>query len=270
MQLFSSWTGSDFLMFYITLLALCGAFASWIPHHLRKAGRRSMPDDLESIAFLAGGRDRLADSLLTDLHVRGALFAAESGQLVADVSTSELPESHAARELLAQSGPFTLADARKVIDSHTRRVTRRLQRAGLILRPEEQGRLRWLSITPFAALFMLGLSRQRAGSAVGEATEYLVALMALTVALAIIRYIKNDPRTASGIAAVKELQDKHDHAAPSPRAEDAALKVALFGTDVLVGTPWEPVHALRRKDVGSSGGGADASDAADGGGGCGD
>jgi hypothetical protein len=43
------------------------------------------------------------------------------------------------------------------------------------------------------------------------------------------------------------------------------MAVALFGTGVLVGTPWEPVHALKQKD--GDGGGADGS--SDGGSGCG-
>ena len=49
MELFSSWTGSDFLMFYIALLGLCTFAAWWMPAHLRSGGRRGESADAESL-----------------------------------------------------------------------------------------------------------------------------------------------------------------------------------------------------------------------------
>ena len=40
MQLFSSWTGGDFLLFYMALLGLAVFAAWWMPAHLRGAARR--------------------------------------------------------------------------------------------------------------------------------------------------------------------------------------------------------------------------------------
>jgi len=263
MELFSSWTGSDFLLFYITLLGVSAIAAWWIPANLRRSGRRGTVDDLESVALLAGGRARFTDSVLAELFVRGGLIEGGKGKLhILDRAASMAPASQA---LLAIDAPVTLNDARSALTVHAARAASRLQRAGLLLRPEEHTRLRLLSVTPFAALFLLGLYRQRAGSALGEPTEFLVGLLALTFVLAIIRFARSDPRTCAGISALRDLRAQNVRFARAPRAEEAAMAVALFGTGVLVGTPWEPVHAMRQKD--GDGGGADGS--SDGGSGCG-
>lgn len=268
MELFSSWTGSDFLLFYAGLLGFACVAAWWIPVRLRAPGRHGAIDDLESVAVLAGGPDRLAESVLADLYVRGALNVQGKGQLA--VADGGVGGSPAAKALLALDPPLTTHAARKALVVHAERVAARLQRAGLLLRPEEHTRLRWLSITPFAALLLLGLYRQRAGDAIGEPTGFLVVLLAATVLCAIIRFVKSDPRTQAGIAAARQLQDRSIRTARAPRPEEAAMAVALFGTAVLVGTPWEPVHAMRQQGSGDGGSTEGSSDGgSDGGSGCG-
>ena len=185
MELFSSWTGSDFLLFYTVLLALGAVAAWWIPAHLRGSGRSADALDSEDIAVLVGGCERFADSLLADLYVRGGLAPGEAGTLV--VADPRLPTSPAGRALLAADAPLSLKEARAVLDVHAGRLAARLQRGGLLLRSAEVASLRWLSVAPFAAVFMIGFYRERAGSALGEATEFLVGLLVLTIVLAIIR-----------------------------------------------------------------------------------
>ena len=262
MELFSSWTGSDFLLFYSVMLVFASALAWRLPTILREAGRRGGAHDLESVAVLAGGRRRLADSLLADLYVRGALVEADKGKL--RIAARDCPVTPAAQALLATDAPLTLAEARRTVAVHAERVAARLCRAGLLLRPEEHTRLRLIAILPFVMLFLLGLYRQRAGSALGEPTGFLIALLVLTVVLAVMRYATCDPRTAAGAAAVRELKQRNDRFTRAPRPDEAAMAVALFGTGVLVGTPWEPVHALRQREGDSGGDGG-----SDGGSGCG-
>jgi uncharacterized protein (TIGR04222 family) len=264
MELFSSWTGSDFLLFYAGLLGFACVAGWWIPARLRAPGRHGVADDLESVAVLVGGCERLADSVLADLYTRGALIAQGEGQLA--VAHRDVAGSPAAKALLMADPPLTRQAAREALTVHADRIAARLQRAGLLLRPEEHMRLRWLSITPFAALLLLGLYRQRAGDAVGEPTGFLVILLAVTVFCAIIRFARSDPRTLAGIAAVRQLQNRGMRTARAPRAEEAAMAVALFGTAVLVGTPWEPVHAMRQQ---GSGDGSSSDTGSDGGSGCG-
>jgi len=269
MQLFSSWTGSDFLIFYSALLA-AGTFAAWwIPAQLRETGRRGESLDAEGAALLSGGRDRFADAVLADLFVRGALEPAGSDRL--SVVRRDVACGAAGKALLAEGGQMTRIEARRVIDLHAERIAARLQRSGLLMWPEQQTRLRWLSVMPFGVLLVIGLYRQRAGSALGEPTGYLVILMVLTAMLALIRFLWTDPRTWSGIMAVNDLRRTSSRIARAPTPEEAPLAVALFGTGVLVGTPWEPVHAIRQRasDGGDSGSGSGGDSGGDGGSGCG-
>lgn len=266
MELFSSWTGSDFLLFYAGLLGAASLAAWRIPANLRAPGRHAHLDDVECIAILSGGRARMADSVLTDLYVRGALADGEKGRLT--FCNIRLATTPAGKALLDVDAPLTLDLARRALAIHAERIAARLQRSRLLLRPEECTRLRWLSITPFAALLMLGLYRQRAGHAVGEPTGFLVIMMVVTLIFAIIRFFRYDPRTLAGIDAVRRQRDIGSRLARAPRPEEAAMAVALFGTVVLVGTPWEPVHAMRQQS--GEGGGADGgSGDSDGGSGCG-
>ncbi len=263
MQLFSSWTGSDFLIFYSGLLIAGCLAAWWIPSQLRVTGRRGESLDAESVALLAGGRIRFADAVLAQLFVRGALEPSGKDRLA--VVRRDVETGGAGKALLVAEGPVTRTEARRMIDHHAERISARLQRSGLLMWPEQHTRMRWLSITPFAALLLLGLYRQRAGSALDEPTGFLVIMLVLTAVLAIVRFVWSDPRTTAGIAALSDLRQQSSRLARAPRPDEVPLAVALFGTGVVVGTPWEPVHALRQRN--GDGVGADGS--SDGGSGCG-
>lgn len=268
MELFSSWTGSDFLLFYSALLVFSGVAAWLMPGWLREPGRRgTIDDDFESVAVLAGGRARLTNSLLAELYVQGGLAEGPKRKLaIADRSAAVSP---AARTLLEADAPLSHAEAKRALGGHAERVAARLRRAGLLMRASEHTRLRWLSITPFAASFLIGLYRQRAGAALGEPTGLLVLLLVLTAIAAVTRFATIDPRTVAGLAAIRDLRAKNDRFARAPRPEEAAMAVALFGTAVLVGTPWEPVHALRRPEGDAGSGGDTSGGDSDGGSGCG-
>lgn len=268
MQLFSSWAGGDFLAFYMVLLAFSSIASWWIPGNLRSAGRSGSPDEAEDIALLAGGAARHTDSVIADLYARGGLVRADAKRL--QPTAASIDASPAGRTLLAVSHPFKPGEARKLLAGHADRIAARLRREGLMLRPEELTLLRWLSIAPFGVLFMIGVYRQRAGSALGEPTGFLVALLTVTVMLAIFRFANSDPRTIAGIAAVKWQHAKSSRLERAPQPGEAALAVALFGTGVLVGTPWEPVHAIRQQGSGDSGTSGDSDGGCGGGcGGCG-
>jgi uncharacterized protein (TIGR04222 family) len=270
MQLFSSWTGSDFLLFYIALLGLCSLAAWWMPAYLRSAGRRGESPDAESLALLAGGRERFADALLADLYVRGGLAAGDDGKLI--VLDPRLPASPAGRAVLAADGPLTLAEARALLGTHAERLAARLQRGGMLLRSGEVAWLRWVSVAPLLALLTIGFYRQRAGSTIGEPTGFLIVLMVVTAGIALLRFFTTDPRTRAGISAVARHKASSTRLARAPRAEEVPMAVALFGTGVLVGTPWEPVHALRQQGGSGDSGGSDSGSSdggGDGGGGCG-
>jgi uncharacterized protein (TIGR04222 family) len=251
------------------LLGASALAAWWIPAHLRAEGRRSDSPDAESLALLARGPAGYTDSVVADLYARGGLKHYADGKL--HIEQPDLPASPAGRAVLAARQPLTQSLAGKLLAAHASRVAARLQREGLMLRPEELSRLRWLSIAPFIALFMLGLYRHRAGSAIGEPTGFLTVLLILTAIVALVRFWKCDPRTMSGIEAVQRVRKTSERLRLAPRAEEAAMAVALFGTAVLVGTPWQPLHAMRQQQGSGDSGGSSGSDSGggDGGGGCG-
>jgi uncharacterized protein (TIGR04222 family) len=268
MQLFSSWTGSDFLLFYIMLLLVATLAAWWMPAHLRGEGGRGESADAEDIAFLAGGRASHTDSVIADLFARGGIIETGNGRF--SVIEQGLPASPSGRALLATRTPFSREEAHSVLAIHAARIAARLRREGLMLGPEQANRLRWLSVAPFMTLALIGLYRQRSGSALGEPTGFLIVLLVITAVLTLIRFIKFDQRTAAGIEAVRDRRESASRLRRAPQANEAALAVALFGTGVLAGTPWEHVHALRRKGTSDGSGDSNGGDGGgDGGGGCG-
>ena len=155
MQLFSSWTGSDFLLFYTLMLGLGIVAAWWIPANLRGAGRRSESPDPEDVALLAGGRERHTDTVIADLYARGGLIAAESNKLA--VSDPGVAASPAGRILLGVRQPFDRGEADNLLSVRVQRIAARLRREGLLLRDEDHLRLRWLSIAPFGVLLMAAI-----------------------------------------------------------------------------------------------------------------
>ena len=145
-----------------SVLNFAAAGAWWIPHLLRDAGRRGTLDDVESVAVLTGGRSRLADSLLAELFVHGALGEGEKGKLA--ITHRNVAVSPAGRALLEAGEPLSLAAAKKALGAHAERVAAKLQRAGLLMRDADYTRLRWLAITPLA----------HAGLALAVSVDYLV------------------------------------------------------------------------------------------------
>lgn len=196
----------------------------WIPTQLRPAGRHGDALDAEDLAVLAGGRNRFADSLLADLFVRGGLVGPIAGKF--EVAQRSIPVSPAGKVLLAYGAPISLGDAHKVLAAHAERVSARLRRAGLLLRPEELVRLRWLSSAPFIALLLIGIYRQRAGSALGEPTGYLVILLLATAGLALVRFLSADQRTRAGLAVLDAERVRASRLSRAPQPEEVATAVA--------------------------------------------
>lgn len=261
MEIFNSYSGSDFLIFYGLMLVTCIAAGLWIPAHLRPQGKRSDVSDLEEMAVLSGGADRLTVAVLSSLFANGSIREGAKGKL--NVRRREEAEGGAERAVLAKVGDFTPSEAQKSINAEAERVEAGLIQRGLIMDASERLRLRGLSTLPYALLFVIGLYRQQAGEAQGEPTGFLIALLAVTFVFGLIRFFTGTKRTVAGQQVVKTLEEESSRLKRAPQASEAGFAVALFGTGVLVGTPWEPVHAARNTS-GVDGGYAGDSDNGDG------
>ena len=269
MEIFSSYTGADFLAFYAVMLITCVFLGLWIPANLRPTGRRNSVEGTEEAAMLIGGTARHSAAVVTELYTAGGLQPSGNKKLAVANYRIEVAGAH--RAALAHGGDFHVSDVRKTLAAHAKRVEAQLVRKGLLIAPEDRWQLRALSVLPYVALLAIGLYRQQAGAALGEPTGFLVALMVLTAIAALIRLLRFNPRTMEGNVTARRLEEEGSRLQRAPAAGEADYAVAILGTGVLVGTPWEPVHAARQPASGGDGGGS-SSDGGDGGGcggGCG-
>jgi len=271
MNLFETYTGADFLAFYGVMLVTCVGLSFWLPAFLRQEGRLREVDDPEDLAVLSGGPKRFATAILADLFAQGAI--ARSDKSRANVARTSIDTGEAGKAVLRKVGPFNLKEATATLNDHAGRIQNQLQRRGLLLGNSDWLTLRLMAIAPFAALFALGLYRQQAGSAQGEPTGFLVALLALTAAGAVVRFLTIGQRTRAGQQVLDNWVARSSRLRRAPDASEVKLAVGLFGTGVLVGTPFAHVHAMRQASMtgdGSSrsGDGVDG-DAGGCGGGCG-
>ena len=268
MELFGSYTGADFLLFYGGLMVAAGVASLWMPGWLRAEGRSSGTLDTEEAALLAGGRKRLVQAAVAELYAAGALTHGGTGKLA--VALHDVPTSVAGKEILRGGGIFDLTEALKRVAERGKDVEARLVSRGLLLDTGERLSLKFLSILPFLVLLALGWYRKQAGEALGEPTGFLIGLMILIFVLAIIRFATLSPLTRAGEDRLELVREKSSRLRSAPTAGEAGMAVALFGTAVLVGTPFEAVHALRPQASGDAGGSGDSSgDSGCGGGGCG-
>ncbi|MCL4672203.1 MAG: TIGR04222 domain-containing membrane protein [Sphingomonadaceae bacterium] len=268
MELFGSYTGWDFLLLYGGLLVAAAVASLWIPGWLRAEGRFSGALDPEELALLAGGRKRLAHSALADLYAAGALTHGGTGKLA--VALHDVPAGVAGKQILRGGGIFDLSEALKRVGDRADDLEERLSAKGLLLDKGARLALRFLSVLPFLVLLALGWYRKEAGEALGEPTGYLTGLMVVALALALWRFATLSPLTRAGEDALERQRARNERLRSAPTGSEAGLAVALFGTGVLVGTPFEAVHALRPQGSGDAGGSGDSGgDSGCGGGGCG-
>ncbi len=272
MELFSSYTGPDFLAFYALLMATTVAAGFWVPAKLRPPGKLDSVDHAEEMAILAAGPKRHAHALATDLMAHGALANASSKKLRV-VSNNGVETTSAGRSVLRKIGDFDIRELCVTTAADAHAITNNLTDRGLIMTAQQRERLRWLSVSPYAALLVVGLYRAIAGFGEGEAIGFLVVMMLIAATLAAWRWMVLNPRTEAGNETVAKAQAEASRLRQAPEAKEAAYAVALFGTGVLVGTPWQAVHGMQNSAVASSSSGAAAGcggkGSSDGGGGCG-
>jgi len=264
MELFGSYSGGDFLLFYVALLGACVFAGLWIPASLRPDGRRDEVEDMEEVAILAGGFERHAMAVSSDLMARDALTSGSKKRL--RVNNAAVDAGLSGRAILNEIGDLKLSHLKLATLFEGRKIEADLIKRGLLMEEGDQWKLRWLSASPYLALLALGLYRYFAGRAAGESTSILLILLIITGFFAIARFGRLNKRTKAGNEVLRDLELKSSRLRRAPVANEAGFAVALFGTGVLVGTPWEPVHAMRQAgggDGGSAGGDSD------GGGGCG-
>ncbi|TMM50121.1 TIGR04222 domain-containing membrane protein [Qipengyuania marisflavi] len=266
---FSGYSGGDFLLFYAALLVAAIVAGLWIPGFLRPEGRGGQLTEATGLAYLAGGSKRLADAVIARLIGSGAMEV--SGKSSFAIMQAEAGQNAAERAVLRGGGEVSFKAARETITTYGDNLDADLVAQGLLIEPGERGRLRMMAVLPYLLVIAIGLWRAFAGNAQGEPIGFLIALMVLTAVLALWRYIRFDPRTQAGQALLAERKAVSDRIRNAPTGPELGHSVALFGTAVLVGTPYADLHAMRRSADGAGSIGDSGGDSVDGGGagGCG-
>ena len=262
---FSSYDGGQFLWFYAALLLAAVIASLWLPGRLRPEGGISRPRDPEALAYLGGGTARFADAVIASLTAR-KLMRVEAGKLVA--TTTEGGETEAERALLRDYTGYGWNQVLRELAPHGFAVKRELEERGMLAQHGDRTRLRLLPVLPYVLVLLVGLYRLQAGMAEGEPVGFLLALLVLTVVLAIVRFARFNPRTHAGEEAIAKAMADAERLRGAPTSGEVGLAVSLFGTAVLVGTPYASLHAMRNSGSGADGG-AGADGGSDGGGGCG-
>lgn len=265
----SQYSGIDFLQFYGALSLAAVIAAIWLPNWLRPDGRGQVVNDEEQLAYLSGGAGRHAETLVARLMASGALETDGKDKL-RSVNPGRSVDG-AAGVLAARLEPFTWDEAGKALRDDAKGLHKSLVERGLMIDRGTLLQLRGLPTLPLLFVLGLGLYRRSAGQALGEPVGYLTMIVFAVGVIAVLRFFAHDPRTRAGRAAVREAQDRSSRLKRAPMAAETGTAVALFGTAVLVGTPFAPLHAMRQASSSGDGGSSSSSDGGGdgGGGGCG-
>ncbi|HEY5710580.1 MAG TPA: TIGR04222 domain-containing membrane protein [Allosphingosinicella sp.] len=256
-------TGGPFLILYIAFFVATVVAGLVIPRRLRPEGRRQRVTDVDQLAFLAGGKRRFADALVSRLLAVRAL--AMNGKTF--TIGARLPElSQAERSVLALSAPIKWRDIQGTLFPYAEPLERRMVAAGLLTSREENSNLRFWAMLPYAVLLMFGATKWVIGDLRERPIGYLTVLLVMTAVFALIRWLSIDRRTEAGRKALADAQETSLRIKRAPTEPEVGLAVALFGTVVLAGSGWSDFHKLRT--AGDGGGSCGSSDGG-GGGGCG-
>lgn len=264
------WYGGAFLGLYAILFVVSLIASFVIAAWLRPEGREVPTSGEDELAVLAGGKDRLTETVLSRLLARDAAVI-ERGKFVFD---SRVPvNTPVEREIVALSAPASWKAIGNVVGRANDRIRHDLESRGLLMEKDEARRLGLFAIMPFAILIAVGLIKVQVGLGRERPVGFLIAFMIVTAVVALIRLFAIDRRTQGGMATLKQAQARAERLKLAAPRDETGMAVALFGTAVLVGSPLADLHKLRQSDGGSGGGdssgGGDGGGSGCGGGGCG-
>jgi uncharacterized protein (TIGR04222 family) len=257
--------GGPFLILYLLLFAVTVAIGLAVPRRLRPEGRRQKVTDVDQLAYLAGGKRRFADALVSRLLAARALLM--SGKEFG-IGAPGAALSQAERSVIALPAPIRWRDIKDILIPYAEPLERRMVEAGLLTSRAEAANIRFWTMLPYAMLLMFGATKWVIGDLRERPVGFLTALLVFTAAFAIVRWVTLDRRTEAGRKALDIAMESSLRLRQAPTTPEVGLAVALFGTAVLAGSGWSDFHRLRSAgDSGGScgGGGGDGG----GGGGCG-
>ena len=270
------WRGPEFLALFALLMVIATAASVFLRVRQRnreaQSGGMSLGEpDVWSLAYLAGGPQRLIDTAVAELHRLG-LVQWNATKHLPEVVGNALPDDPLLRTVHGAIRQRSLSSLLAVIKSgQMEAVRKRLQQRGWWFTSQQALQICRISALPFALLSSLGIAKIAVGISRDKPVAFLVVLTLISVIIALVTYFKRPGITPKGRQALAAEKKKHQLSARAHRDEQVALAVALAGTAVLAGTAMAGYHDLRRPGSSDSSSGGCSSDSGGGGsgGGCG-
>lgn len=290
--------GPEFLAFYAYT-----AIALWVVAHTVKRALRKPADepansielDPYEIAYLDGGDNKLADTVLANLVHRGILKVGSVSNVVTRVGTLPADATELEKTIFeAAESPFDTGRAvrsrfatpvltmRQYVKVATKPIIAKLQSQGLILKGQQETLAKWLPfmIAMVAPLF-LAVPKIVIGMGRGKPVTFLIGMFVLSLlsALWLLPKYGAAMRSVRGDKLLDRLKEVNGTllAAASSGANltsgDVSKAFALFGIAALASVPaMADLHMLLRPSYGTTGngsGGSSCGGGSCGGGGCG-
>ena len=263
---FPDMTGPDFLRFYVVMTGIAVMLMLVLRERLRATGDERLVGDLNSLqlAYLAGGKDRAAATVMVGFFSAGAVTIDKRKQLLSVESEGVVlpPELEPLRS--CTHGMIRYKDFRMAVLPGLEPIYAGLVARGLCPAPNLLFRYRLAVAAILAVPVLIGLVRAGFGAVRHRPVEYLVVLLLMTILFGVILLSCGPIRTRAGRRAVRAAVRRHPRAVRSPLPDELALAFALVGPKVLAGTPLAGVAKLASYDGGGGGFGGGG-----GGGGCG-
>jgi uncharacterized protein (TIGR04222 family) len=258
--------GGPFLQLYGMLLAITVVAGLIIPRWLRPEGRTPRNTDTDELAYLAGGKARYGDAVVSRMLAKNLLVIDTGDKFLAAGLAGDTPVE---RSVMALSQPAKWRAIEHVVGRHADGVRSRLVADDLLTDAATALQMRFWQTLPYFLLIGFGIAKLMVGEARHRPVGFLTLLLVLTAVLALIRFVAVDRRTRTGIAVLEEARQRADRIRRAPASGETDLAVALFGTMVLAGSGWEGFHRMRTASTGGDSGTSSSSDGGGGSSGCG-
>jgi len=261
-------SGPAFLTLYILLLILAAIAGVAIPRWLRREGRNAFVTDPGELALLAGGRSRFAEAVTTKMLTSEKIVFDDADKFA--FAAIDCGSNDAERSVLALGEPSCWPAIQHVLTYEAPPIEDRLVGRGLLIDEAVGRQMRLWQTLPLLLLLAFGTIKLWIGIIRDKPVGFLFLLLIVTAVGAGVRYAFLDRRTRSAHRLVVATRAKSERIRLAPTDEEAALGVALFGTEILDGSNWEDFHRMRWASTNDGGSGfGSGCGSSDGGGGCG-
>ena len=259
------WPAIPFMRFYV-LLCLSVVLIFFLLRRVAKGSADPLAVgelNFLELAYLSGGAQRVADTIMVGLMTAGAAtYEAKARLFSFHPAQTALPKE--LEPICAQlGGGGTRKGVTSALSYAIEEIRGRLVRRGLLLRPDRQRLVISISLGLVVLLLLAGVAKISIGIDRHRPVGFLTFMVFAELIAGIVLARSGPIATAAGDKALSDSQLRYARLARAPLGPEMALAFAIAGAAVLVGTPFAAFgQTIRSQDNGGGCGGG-------GGGGCG-